>query len=858
MKKLLFYISIFFVVLLVSCDKAKVENEELDKKPLLVNFKEDSIVLKLSEKNDYQFEYTTNKECEINLKCDKNEGYTLENEKVTFTEKGEYKFTITANDKEMEATDSMVIFVLDNDEPKISGYEENIDYDFSNGAFELKYEVSPSFVKTIITCDKEIEIVDGKINFLNIGLNKLTITAMVGDYQSKAEINVNVYNIFNLSGLGTEEEPWEVKTVNDLEMIKEVVLEDEKDLTGKYFIQKNDIDLDGINWTPIGTIGLPFRGIYNGNDYTIKNLNINSSESFQGFFGFLTGIVTNLTVKGEIVVTTEGIPYSHSLAGGIAGGMNNGAKIINCTNYVNITADSSAGGIVGEILETDYYLCGEVFSEVISCTNYGKIVANFSNAKHENVMYFGGITGKNHGKIYGCANYGVIDAYSQRNETTKSNDYVGGIAGYSFQPFYSGFGPNDSMDYAAIENSRNEGKVSGVHAVGGIVGQHALRIVNCENFGNVKGDKSIGGIAGISGTEGTANIGYTSINKCKNSGSVSSTNSYAGGIAGYVYNDIIECENYADVLSSGTEAKSIGGIAGLSKGLTDKCKNTGKVTGLCYVAGIVGNAQNGTTSNCINEGIIIATATSSAVCGGIIGDNNNNKILNCTNKGSVEGISNTGGIVGRLKGKGYEVNNCHSLDSAVIQGDNNLGGIAGRIEATSTDSPIVIIDCSNSSTVTGVTGYCGGIVGMHGSYNLVTSCVNNGKVSAKGYNSTENIGVGGISGQLFHSSKVSNCTNNGEVVGERVTGGIVGSAKPDSAKPFEISNCINSGNVTCNYIANKDAWVGGILGYGTNGSIVNSINNGEIVNTNGAKYVNDICGKTSKVTITSEGGEANA
>ena len=32
--------------------------------------------------------------------------------------------------------------------------------------------------------------------------------------------NVNVYNIFNLSGLGTEEEPWEVKTVNDLEMIK--------------------------------------------------------------------------------------------------------------------------------------------------------------------------------------------------------------------------------------------------------------------------------------------------------------------------------------------------------------------------------------------------------------------------------------------------------------------------------------------------------------------------------------------------------------------------------------------------------------------------------------------------------------
>ena len=137
---------------------------------------------------------------------------------------------------------------------------------------------------------------------------------------------------------------------------------------------------------------------------------------------------------------------------------------------------------------------------------------------------------------------------------------------------------------------------------------------------------------------------------------------------------------------------------------------------------------------------------------------------------------------------------------------------------------------------------------MHGSHNLVTYCTNYGKVSGLGYNSSENIGVGGISGQMFNNSKTTHCINNGQVIGERVTGGICGSSKPNASTPFEISNCTNNGNIICNYLASKDAWVGGILGYGTNGSLLDNTNNGKITNTNGSKYVNAIYGKISSVT----------
>lgn len=909
MKKILMLFVVVFLFILGSCkDSSEDESTPIDEPKLELTVTEKDAKVILNDTSKYEFKYSANKICTFEITCDLPEGYVINKNMVTFSNEGVYTFTITAILNEEVDSDTVVVTVVKEVEPVITGYKKANDFDITEGLFYPTFTVVPEYADVKYTCDKEIEVIDGGIKFPTVGDYEIKITVNIGKYEDSVTINVHVYEIFNVNGNGTSNNPWQISNEKELAQISDVILNKDYDLKDRYFIQMADIDLSSFdNWTPIGTIGLPFEGIYDGNNYKISNLEINTEDSFQGLFGFITGVVKNVEVLGSIVVTTTNLPYSHSLVGGIVGGMNNGAQIINCINRVDITADASAGGIVGEIMETDYFLCGMVFSKVIDCVNYGTITANFSNAKNENTMYFGGIAGKNHGIIDGCTNYGVVDALSQVDETELSNDYVGGITGYSYQPFYSEFGPNEQMKYAAIINCENEANVSGVRAVGGIVGQHVLQVENCVNKGNIVGTKSVGGIAGITGTSGTSSIGYTDVINCRNYGDVTTSDCYAGGITGYSYDDIISCTNEGtisgvygiggitgqqfntisectntgmiygenciggisgisgtsdnrnatikDSINNGTievSLRNAGGISGYSYAVISNCKNTANITpksgsGTYYVGGIAGTKEDGIIAHCENSGNIKATATSNSVVGGIVGDNALGNIEDSINTGSVEGIKVIGGIVGRCKGSSYEIKNCSS-STGMISGETFIGGIVGRIEGTSTTTSITINTCENSSEVKGVTGYIGGIAGMHGSYNIVTSCVNNGKVSGKGYNDSENIGVGGISGQMFNLSKAINCTNNGEVIGERVTGGICGSTKPSSSTPFEIKDCTNNGKVTSNYSANKDAWVGGILGYGSNGTLNGNKNYIAVVNTNGAKYVNNIYGKISNVT----------
>lgn len=49
-------------------------------------------------------------------------------------------------------------------------------------------------------------------------------------------------------------------------------------LSGKYYL-KDDIDLAGIEWIPIGTYGEPFFGIFDGQGHAIKNLTITNMDS---------------------------------------------------------------------------------------------------------------------------------------------------------------------------------------------------------------------------------------------------------------------------------------------------------------------------------------------------------------------------------------------------------------------------------------------------------------------------------------------------------------------------------------------------------------------------------------------------
>lgn len=141
----------------------------------------------------------------------------------------------------------------------------------------------------------------------------------------------------------------EIYSVDDLMEIK-------NDPSGSYKLMV-DLDLSGIEWTPVA-----FSGNFDGNDHALLNVSIKKLQegtrqsydgnyvaydtSFCGFFGFLeNATVSNLNILGiDIDVKSD----REVFAGTIAGYMDNG-KIENCRveGQVSVYANTDCFGIGG-------------------------------------------------------------------------------------------------------------------------------------------------------------------------------------------------------------------------------------------------------------------------------------------------------------------------------------------------------------------------------------------------------------------------------------------------------------------------------------------------------------------------------
>lgn len=145
-------------------------------------------------------------------------------------------------------------------------------------------------------------------------------------------------------------------------------------------------------------------------------------------------------------------------------------------------------------------------------------------------------------------------------------------------------------------------------------------------------------------TASTANVGLFStlaggavVRNVITAGSISSTEKYVGGIAGFAntYSGDVTIEN---------------------------CKNTAAVQGGNGVGGIFGycsgSAHSVTITGCANTGTISGARNSGGICGTL---ENAHFIKNCYNSGAVTG-SNIGGILGR-GAKGVLIENCYNLEN---------------------------------------------------------------------------------------------------------------------------------------------------------------------------------------------------
>ena len=172
----------------------------------------------------------------------------------------------------------------------------------------------------------------------------------------------------------------------------------QKDMTLNCTLTDN-IDLTGIDWTPIGTDYDPYNpytGIFDGDGHTITGLTINLPNQWcVGLIGCLGGKVQNLTLAGAKI---NGSYY----VGGVVGV--NFGSMIGCTVSGTVKGNSfNVGGVVG--------------------FNSGTVTGCYATGDVSGHSDVGGVAGRNYnGTVTGC--------YHAAGEVS-GNMNVGGVTGYS-------------------------------------------------------------------------------------------------------------------------------------------------------------------------------------------------------------------------------------------------------------------------------------------------------------------------------------------------------------------------------------------------------------------------------------------
>ena len=206
-------------------------------------------------------------------------------------------------------------------------------------------------------------------------------------------------------------------------------------LSGKYILM-NNIDLEGYDWTPVGTAANPFLGVFNGNGYVISNLKIiKPDENDLGLFGYTTisyessASISNLGLEN---IEINGKDHCGSLVG------QGGGTVKNCysTNAV-ISGRHIIGGLIGWDFTNSISFC-------------------YSNSDVSGSGYVGALLGESYNNVDNCFAVGSVT----------SPWLAGGLIGRC---------------YSKISNSYAAAKVSCNREGGGLIGglNHVQNLENC-------------------------------------------------------------------------------------------------------------------------------------------------------------------------------------------------------------------------------------------------------------------------------------------------------------------------------------------------------------------------------------------
>ena len=391
-----------------------------------------------------------------------------------------------------------------------------------------------------------------------------------------------------------------------------------------FFKMVDDVDLAGINWTPLnGTSPYTNAIDFDGANHKILNLTTDGSKRNSSFAAVLIGKLSNVTFDKAAITGTDsytGVVASYlgynetegncsnvtvsnsnvnsaAIAGGFAANGNYVGKVEGCsvTNTTVETTAARVGGFIGSL--TYFREISDSYAENITVESSSYAVGGFIGEQNGS------------GTISDCHTTGTVQAGKSSKNYTFGGGFIGQLTTGTLTNCYSTCDvSSEGMQAGGLIGLMKAGTVSGCYASGSVTpsNNHVGGLIGAMESGEVTGCYSdisiIGNFSYLGGLVGTVNGGKVS--KSYATGDITASAHYTGGLIGQTTTGNVEISQcYATgTLSPGQNRK--GGIVGnVSSGTTTvtNCYTTCPITCKSYSGCLIGGVESVAELNMTNS-----------------------------------------------------------------------------------------------------------------------------------------------------------------------------------------------------------------------------------------------------------------
>ena len=253
----------------------------------------------------------------------------------------------------------------------------------------------------------------GCSNFAKAGVNG-SVSGGIFGIEPNSNLIADGYHVAAMDGkyyVIPAEYDMVISTAEELQAFANEVNVNRNAFNGKLVVLGADIDLAGIDWEPIGQTGTTtFNGVFDGQNYTISNLSVNSeTETGGNYSSGLFGWVETHTAGHGVIKNVK-------------------------INGATVKGNHNCGALVGYITEKNALVenC-HVTGATISCTNAnadangdkaGALIGNATNATKVKDCTAANSTvsaGRDAGQVIGAAKSANVTGCSATNVTVTSN-----------------------------------------------------------------------------------------------------------------------------------------------------------------------------------------------------------------------------------------------------------------------------------------------------------------------------------------------------------------------------------------------------------------------------------------------------